>query len=315
MNDRFLVATGGVMRKYFFNLNTFFFISIFFLTSNLYAGAWAQKKNGYYLRIYSTYLFAQNEFNYRGESQELYEEQLAYRDSYFKDISLVIYSEYGLTDYFTFIGELPFKSLTTKRTVASFYGGDEIATTSGFADLGLYGNLAIIENPFALSIRAGARIPLGYSEVPQNNGPRLGTAEMSYEGHIHLGSSFYPLPMYFAGSVGYRHRSGELNDEIIITAEIGYTLGPIFLKTYVEVLRNVITPPDIYGQPIVTPLPGGGGVLPDIIIGDQHLTKVIPSITFNLSSTVGVQFEIIEPLTGRNALNGTTYSLGLVLHN
>ena len=89
----------------------------------------------------------------------------------------------------------------------------------------------------------------------------------------------------------------------------------LFIKTYVEALRNVTTPPDIYGQTIVTPLPGGGGVLPDIIIGDQHLTKVIPSITVNFSSTVGLQFEIIEPLNGRNALNGTTYSLGLVLHN
>jgi len=227
----------------------------------------------------------------------------------------VIYSEYGLTDYFTFIGELPFKSLTTKRTVASFYGGDEIAITSGFADLGLYGKLAIFDNPLALSLQAGTRIPLGYSKEPQNNGPRLGSAEMSYEGHILLGSSFYPLPMYFSGSVGYRHRSGELNDEVIFTAEIGYTLGPIFIKTYVEALRNVTTPPDIYGQPIVTPLPGGGGVLPNIIIGDQHLTKVIPSITINLGNIVGIQFEVIESITGRNALNGTTYSIGLLLHN
>jgi hypothetical protein len=133
--------------------------------------------------------------------------------------------------------------------------------------MGLFGKLAILENPLALSIQAGARLPLGYSEEPQNNGPRLGTAQMSYEGHILIGSSFYPLPMYFSGSVGYRHRSGELNDEVIITCEIGYTLGPIFIKTYVEALRNVVTPPDIYGRSIVTPIPGGGGVLPDIVIG------------------------------------------------
>jgi hypothetical protein len=283
--------------------------------SNLFASAWTQKKNGYYLRIYTTYLFAQEEYNYLGDTQELYEEQLAYRDNYFKDIGLIIYSEYGLTDWLTFVGELPFKSLTTKRTIDSFYGGDELATTSGFADLGLYGKMAIIDNPIALALRAGARIPLGYSKEPSNSGPRLGTAEMQYEGHVHLGSSFYPLPMYFAGSVGYRHRSGELNDELIFTGEVGYTLGPIFLKTYVEVLRNITTPPDIYGQPVITPLPGGGGVLPDIIIGDQHLTKVIPSITVNFNETVGLQFEVIEPLSGRNALNGTTYSIGLVLHN
>jgi len=294
---------------------TIIFLCFCLISSQLFAGAWTQKKNGYYLRIYSTYLFATQEFSYQGESQELYEEQLAYKDSYFKDIGLIIYSEYGLTNSLTFVGELPFKSLTTKRTVASFYGGDEIATTSGFADLGLFAKLAILENPLALSIQAGARIPLGYSREPQNNGPRLGSADMSYEGHIFLGSSFYPLPMYFSGSVGYRYRTGDLNDEVIFTGEIGYTLGPIFIKTYVEVLRNVVTPPDIYGQPIVTPLPGGGGVLPNIIIGDQHLTKVIPSITLNLGKSLGIQFEIIEPLTGRNSINGTTYSLGLVLHN
>jgi hypothetical protein len=290
-------------------------LGFYLLSSQLFAGAWTQKKDGYYLRIYSTYLFATQEFNYQGDQQDLYEEHLGYRDSYFKDISIVIYSEYGLTNYFTFIGELPFKSLTTKRTVASFYGGDEIATTSGFADLGLFGKLAILENPLALSIQAGARIPLGYSQEPQNNGPRLGSAEMSYEGHIILGSSFYPLPVYFTGSLGYRYRTGDLHDEVIITAEIGYTLGPIFIKTYVEALRSVVTPPDIYGQQIVTPLPGGGGVLPDIVIGDQHLTKVIPSITLNISDALGIQFEIIEPLTGRNTINGTTYSLGFVLHN
>ena len=303
------------MQKAKLSTNLIFLFIILIFSSNLLASAWTQKKNGYYLRIYSTYLFAKEEFNYQGDTQELFEDQLAFRDSYFKDIGFIIYSEYGLTDWFTFVGELPFKSLTTKRTVDSFYGGDELATTSGFADLGLFGKLAIIDNPVALAVRAGTRIPLGYSKEPSNNGPRLGTAEMSYEGHLHLGTSFYPLPMYLAGSVGYRHRSGELNDEVILTGEIGYTLGPIFLKTYVEALRNVVTPPDIYGQPIITPLPGGGGVLPDIIIGDQHLTKIIPSITVNFSETVGIQFEVIEPITGRNALNGTTYSLGFILHN
>ena len=126
----------------------FLFFSL--MISQLFAGAWTQRKNGYYLRIYTTYLFATEEFSYQGENQELFEEQLAYKDSYFKDIGLIIYSEYGLTNSLTLVGELPFKSLSTKRTVASFYGGDEIATTSGFADLGLFGKLAILENPLAL---------------------------------------------------------------------------------------------------------------------------------------------------------------------
>ena len=157
-------------------------LCFFLITSQLFAGAWAQKEGGYYLRIYSTYLFATEEFNYMGSNQDLYEEQFGYKDSYFKDIGLIIYSEYGLTEDLTFIGELPFKSLTMKRTVVSFYGGDEIATTSGFADLDLYGKYAILDNPLALSLQAGVRIPLGYSREPKNNGPRLGSADMSRRG-------------------------------------------------------------------------------------------------------------------------------------
>jgi hypothetical protein len=92
----------------------FFFIFCLY-GLQLFAGAWTQKKNGYYLRIYSSYLFAKKEFNFQGNSQALYEENLGYKDSYFKDISLVVYSEFGLTNYFTFIGELPFKSLTIEK--------------------------------------------------------------------------------------------------------------------------------------------------------------------------------------------------------
>ena len=84
----------------------FLFFSL--MISQLFAGAWTQRKNGYYLRIYTTYLFATEEFSYQGENQDLFEEQLAYKDSYFKDIGLIIYSEYGLTNSLTFIGELPF---------------------------------------------------------------------------------------------------------------------------------------------------------------------------------------------------------------
>ncbi len=291
------------------------FVLIILVHTQIYAGAWVHKKNGYYFRLYSSYLFATEEFNYRGDKQDLYEEHLGYTNSFFRDISIVIYSEYALTDNLTLIGELPFKSLTLKRTVASYYGWDELATTSGFADLRISGKLGIIDNPLALSFQGGITIPTGYSKEPENDGPRLGSGDINLEGHFLFGSSFYPLPLYFSGSAGYRHRTGELNDEIIFTGELGYTIGNFFIKAYAEILRNVVQPPDIYGQRIVTPLPGGGGVTPDVIIGDQHLTKLIPSITYKINQTLGLQAEMIKPLSGTNALNGITYSLGLIFSN
>ncbi len=292
-----------------------FLTIVVFLGSSVYAGAWVQKKNKYFMRVYTSYLFANEEFNYRGDELELYEEHLGYTNGYFRNISLIIYTEYGLTDALTLIAELPFTSMTTKRTIASYYGRDEIATTSGFADLRLSGKLGIFEDPLALSLQGGIMIPMGYSAEPGNNGPRLGSGKVNLEGHLLLGTSFYPLPMYFTGSIGYRHRNGFLHDEMIYTAEIGLTLGRLFLKTYVEVLRNVTTPPDIYGQRIETPLPGGGGVIPDIIIGDQHLMKIIPSVSYQISKLMALQAEVIKPLAGRNTLNGLTYAFGIVLSN
>jgi hypothetical protein len=40
-----------------------------------------------------------------------------------------------------------------KKTIVSFYRDDEITTTSGFADLGLFGKLAILDNQLALFIQ------------------------------------------------------------------------------------------------------------------------------------------------------------------
>ena len=73
----------------------------------------------------------------------------------------------------------------------------------------------------------------------------------------------------------------------LFRAELGYTIGNFFIKAYTEILWNVVQPPDIYGQRIFTPLPGGGGVTPDVLIGDQHLTKIIPSITYKINQTLG----------------------------
>ena len=137
--------------------------------------------------IFQYYLNVENytkEFNYKGDEQDLYEEHLGYTNSYFRDISIIIYSEYAVTDNLTIIGELPFKSLTLKRTVASYYGWDELATTSGFADFRLSGKLGIINNPVALSFQGGITIPTGYSKEPENDGPRLGSGDVNLEGHI-----------------------------------------------------------------------------------------------------------------------------------
>ena len=283
------------------------------LTHNLFGGAWVQKEGEYFFKLSTHYLRTNYEFNYNGDRLKILEERLIFNNVYFRDIGLSIYTEYGLSDFVTIIGYLPFKSYTSKRTINTVYQRlVEQVSTSGFSDLNLSGRFSIIQNPFALSVQTGIKIPMGYSDLPDNNGPRLGTGDLDFEGLILFGFSLNPLPVYFTGGFGYRHRLGELNDELLLHSEVGFTTGKFLFKTYAEWIKNTTRPPDIYGQPIVTPVPGGGGVLPEIIVGDQDIFKISPSIIYYLSQSMGIQVEISSVLTGKNTLSGTTYSLGLI---
>jgi len=284
------------------------------LPASMQAGAWVQKKGGYYLKISGNYLRTTQEFNHRGDKLNILEERLIFEDTSFRDINFNIYYEYGLTDYLTIVGNLPYKVLTTsQRELSNYFGSqNKTVTSSGFSDLNLSGRLALIQAPFAISFQGGVKIPLGYEAAPSNDGPRLGTAQMDIEGYLLIGRSLYPLPMYASAAIGYRKRGGRFNDEILFNAETGYTTGDFFFKLYFELLKSTVTPPDIYGQTIITPLPGGGGVLPDIIVGDQDISKISPSISYSINEGMAVQGEIIHILSGKNTISGTTFSLGLV---
>jgi len=178
--------------------------------------------------------------------------------------------------------------------------------------LGVYGFLA---SPVAISFAAGPKIPMGYSKTPENDGPALGTGEVDIEAYLTLGASLYPVPSYLSTAVGYRKRGGRYNDEYYFNAETGYTWGDFFFKAYLELIRNTKVPPDLYGRTIVTPLPGGGGVLPEITIGDQDISKFLPSITWFFRDGMGILAELNHVFAGKNTLSGTTYTLGLVFFN
>jgi hypothetical protein len=292
-----------------------FLLIICAFVQNSFGGAWVQKKGGYFFKLSGTYFFAENEFNHEGEKLKILEERLVFDDVYFRDINFHMYMEYGLTDDFTLIGKLPFKSYTSKRTVSTVYQtSDELATTSGFADLEISGKYAIFRSPVVFAVESGVKIPLGYSETPDNDGPRLGTGAVDIDGYLWVGGSLHPLPVYLTGSIGYRHRTGKLNDEIILQTEAGYTLGNFLIKSYFKYVKNTSTPPDLYGQPITTPLPGGGGVLPEIIVGDQDIATIFPSIIYTLNEQIALQAEVSTVLAGKNTLSGTAYSIGLIYY-
>ncbi len=281
----------------------------------LVAGAWVQRKHGLYLKLSTSYLLTTKEFNHAGKRLNIFQERIIFEDTSFRDFGVTAYLEYGLLDRLTLVANIPFKILTSKRT--EIIGGgslEQMATihTSGLADFALLGRYAILKNPLAISFQGGINIPLGYKARPSNDGPPLGTGNIDVEGHLLIGKSLYPLPAYLTAGLGYRRRTSALHDQILFNVEGGYSIGSVLIKVTLEGLKSTIAPPDIVGQPVITPLPGGGGALPNIIVGDQDLFKVSPSVIYNVNNRIALQGEILHIYAGKNTVSGTIYSLGII---
>ena len=189
----------------------------------------------------------------------------------------------------------------------------EVRNTVGLGDLLLSLRTSLVTEPLAISLQTGVKVPLGYDDQPDNDGPRLGSGDLDGEIHLLVGRSLYPLAAYVSGGVGYRRRGGRLNDEVVYVVEGGYTRGRFLFKAGLDGLINTTAPPDIYGRTVVTPLPGGGGVLPDLVVGDQDVFKVIPAVIYALRPGLSLQVEMIHTLAGKNVLGGSQLSLGVVL--
>ena len=283
--------------------------------NDLTAGAWTQKAGGYYFKIETSYLKATKELNHNGDELNILEEQFIYNDASFRDISIRAYGEYGLFNNLTLIGKLPFKIYTTQYFLDDLYSQGEVArSTTGLADLDVALKYGLLNQPMAISVQGGVKLPLGYEKHPDNEGPRLGTGEIDFEGMLLLGQSLHPLPMYASAGIGYRVRGGPLHDEIIYNFETGYTLEKWFFKIYFDGIKNTESPPDLYGGEIQLPIAGGGGVLPDLLVGDQDINQISFSVSYAFQKGMSIEATIYDVLSGKNTISGQTFSLGLAIY-
>ena len=286
------------------------------LPSPTLAGAWVQNKDGYFLKISSSYLFTRKELQRNGDSQDIFEEDQTKIDTWFRDISILLYLEYGLLDRLTLVTDLPFKISTSRETEIALPGAPArriTRTNGGLADLHLALRTPLVRGPLVMSLQGGVKIPLGYSREPDNDGPPLGTGQVDGEVFILIGQSLYPLPAYIEAGIGYRFRGGELRDEVEYAIEGGFTWGRLFAKLRFNGLQNTRNElPDLAGATVQTPLPGGGGAIQDVIAGDQDVFKLTPAVSLRLADGISINAEAYHVVSGANTTLGTTYAFGLI---
>jgi len=290
-------------------------ILIITIKSNIQAGAWTQNIGGYYFKFETSYLKTTKEFNHNGKKLDILEEQFIYKNASFRDISLRFYGEYGLFENLTVIGKIPFKIYTTQYFLNDLYSQGEVSrNTAGLGDLRVLLKYGLLNQPFALSVQGGTKIPMGYDKHPENDVPRLGTGEIDFEGMLLAGVSLHPFPLYISGGVGLNKRSSPLHDEIVYHLESGYSLEKWFFKLYFNGIKNTETPPDLYGGEIQLPLPGGGGVTPDYMFGDIDLNQISFTISRELQEGMSIEATLFHILSGKNTISGQTFSMGLAIY-
>jgi hypothetical protein len=265
------------------------------------AGAWVQKKRGYFFKLTGSYLYTNREYDSEGNVNDIRANDKGVTNTSYKEVALSGYLEYGFTDRVTLVTNFPFKIVTSKRT--------ELPTpenplrtvevvTGGLSDFTVSARLLLLGRAAPLSVQGGVKIPLGYDRFPPEEGAPLGSGKVDVEGWVLAGTSLYPLPAYVTGQVGYRLRDGQgISDEFLFQAEAGLTPSPWYLKATLEGTYSTTTPVEQESSTVTTT--------------NTDVLKLIPTLGYDFSPWFTIGAEAFITLRGKNTVAGTTYVLGV----
>jgi hypothetical protein len=273
--------------------------------------AWVQAEGAHYLKVSAAYFRSTREFNFRRDRQPIFAEDPARSNVSYRDMSLSVYGEYGISDALTLVGAAALKNARTWEDIR-FIAGTEpqqaIRTNYGFSDATVSLRRALVRGRLAAAVQTGLKLPLGYDPTPANDGAPLGTGRIDADLGIHAGLGLHP--MYVDSGAGYRIRRGSRHDQVLINGEAGVLFGRLFSKVRLEGLMSTVTPPDIAGAVVQTPV--SGEVLNQVVVGDHDLFKVIVETSASLGRGFRLAGEMSHALAGKNTLAGTTWALGII---
>ena len=260
----------------------------FLVASQANAGAWTQKKSGYYLKLAGGYLNTTMDINAAGDKVDKDGE------GRLRDLNCTAYLEYGISDALTLVASAPYKSMEDTRT---FQTGTALERRWGFGDVEVRMRRHLWSKDFVASVAAGGKIPTWYEDDETTRVP-LSTKKIDADARLLLGKSLYPLPGYVTGEVGYRMRGGTFSNEWFYTLEAGVTVDRVLIKGFISGIRTFgnCDPGDEVG-----------------LIGDQNILKISPGIIYRLNSRVELSVDLIQIASGCNTTAGNTFFVGVAL--
>ncbi len=270
-----------------------------------HAGAWVQKKNAWFFKLTGSYLYSTEEYDADGNLQTIREGEPGISETSYKELAATGYLEYGASDRFTIVANLPFKIVTTHRTEAPSPGAPTRSVevvTGGLSDLLLGGRFLLFGTSTPLSIQGGVKLPLGYDTSPPDEGAPLGSGKVDVEGLVLAGMGIWPIRAYITGQAGYRLRGGnDISDEYLFQLEGGFTPGNWLIKATLDGVYSTGSHEDLGSS--------------TVIVTNQDVLKVIPTIAYRVHYRLAIGAEVFHILSGKNTVAGTTYAVGIVFRN
>lgn len=260
------------------------------LPQQVTGGAWTQSERSYYLKLSGLSFTTTEELDADGESLP------RLGDGELTDFGFSAYLEYGLTDRLTLVASIPYKEVEETRYIGGRQNGvAAVESSSGFGDLETRLRWLLKTDPVVLSVALGGKIPAGYDVTTSTRVP-LGRGEFDGDVRLLAGRSFYPLPLYTTGELGYRKQGGRFSDEVLFSAEAGYTIDKLMLKANLSGVRTLGDCGDASQ---------GGG-----LIGDQNSFKLSPGLIYSVRPQWQLSLDTISVAHGCNTATGTTFVIG-----
>lgn len=210
----------------------FLLVTIFGL---LQAGGWNKKKHELFLKLSSSYLSANQLY--------LADGSLGDRFGTTKIFQNVLYAEYGISDSFTLIANVPFYNKLIRNNVQfpnnTFIEGAE---NSGVGDISLGLRYGLSQSGPVVWAIAG-QIDLGTADAEDISGLYTGDAETNVQFALEMGHSFGNYKNYITALAGFNIRGEDtfntpISNEVLLGFEIGRWFSQDFLAALK--LRSVI---------------------------------------------------------------------------
>lgn len=294
-------------------------------TASVHGQAWTQPKGHSYVKMFYGNITSAEQYTFDGRTTD-YVQGLP-GDTY-RDRSLYLYTEAGITDNVTVVVSLPYKRTFVRDQAFRFrVFGFGTATLGG--RMSLLPVLGVESSKNAVAVNLTAFVPMGYT---RNYTPSTGTGQVDLQSSIFYGRSFYPFPAYLQIGSGYRIRSSQylfsattecrpgsdihcisdvkpdFGNELVWHAETG--VSPFGGALFLQVLTTgtwSITKPTV-GFSANNPLPTHQRYVKAGVGGAIYPFRIINSTTL---SSLGLNVQYFSTPFGRNTINSRDVFVGL----